>query len=314
MNRNLLFGIFISILVHTGLVLVPNPKIKPKTHSQTVVSYISSTDNSSQINDSFNFSNNSKTLKSNKSLNFAKKIDISNHVNALTIDKQTRIQNQTQKQLLTKTQESTQNTVFKPQNDQNSLKKPSKSDQITSQNNLNPDLSESNGLSNSTNQSSNSSNSLTGSNNSEISQTSNQLNSSGINTNSANTNEKPANETDLKKEKTITDTIKPDENLIKKEQAATRAFTSAVNRACNAAKYFPEALQNQNISGKVSLILSFSSSGLSSVSISSSSGNNDLDQAALNAVKRANLPSIPTELSRKLPIRVRIALTFKLNQ
>lgn len=98
------------------------------------------------------------------------------------------------------------------------------------------------------------------------------------------------------------------------QQAAIKSFTSAVNRACNAAKTYPEALQSQGVSGRVTLILSFTQSGLGSVSVSSSNGSSELDRAAIEAVQRARLPSVPEVLRTRLPIKVRITLSYKLNK
>lgn len=129
--------------------------------------------------------------------------------------------------------------------------------------------------------------------------------STGAYSNRIETDQSPANQT-------IENTVKKETDLENAKLTAIKSFTLAVNKACNAAKYYPESLQAQGTAGKVTLLLVFVASGLESVSVFQSSGNNELDQAAINAVQKAKLPMVPELLRERLPIKVKITLSYKL--
>ncbi len=97
-------------------------------------------------------------------------------------------------------------------------------------------------------------------------------------------------------------------------QALLTQYAAGVKAAILAQKFYPPAAERLGQSGSVKVSFSLDAGGgLAGVSVKSSSGFDELDNAALDAVRRAApFPAIPTETGRN-EMNLSITLTYMLN-
>lgn len=93
--------------------------------------------------------------------------------------------------------------------------------------------------------------------------------------------------------------------------SAQKAFVSKVRRAVARKKRYPRAEQRKGITGKAAIRVTIDRSGrLVGVSLARSSGNANLDAAAVAAGRNAKYPRIPKEMG-KSRVSVTLAMRFK---
>lgn len=88
------------------------------------------------------------------------------------------------------------------------------------------------------------------------------------------------------------------------------SFEAALRSAIQAAVRYPQAARLMRLTGRTLIHFTFTHGRVSAITVSRSSGNTGLDQAAIRAVKNAQYPAVPLALSKSV-MHFQIWVRFK---